>query len=40
MAEIDDLKNPVAPLNFPSTNVGVVRVWFAFKVIFVNVWIS
>ena len=38
--ETDDLKNPVAPLNLPSTNTGVESVWLVFKVTSVNVWIS
>ena len=38
--DTDDLKNPVAPLNLPSTKTGVESVWFVFKVTSVNVWTS
>ena len=40
LLETADLKNPVAPLYFPLTSVGIENVTGSFKVIFENNWIS
>ena len=38
--ETESFKNAVAPLEFPFTKVGIVRVAASFKVTSVVVWIS